>query len=127
MQFARLRLAVPPNADWGVRTVVSGDVVCSAMGHLVDAPVDIVVSMQALHELRHSSRVPTVYRQLAQVARPGGLVLICDHLRSDDYDRRLYMTIDEHLAMSIGGLDEPMVVKGAGNMALFRATLLDAT
>jgi hypothetical protein len=51
MQFARARIAAPPNADWAVRTVVSGDVVCSAMGHLVDAPVDIVVSMQALHEL----------------------------------------------------------------------------
>jgi hypothetical protein len=90
--------------------------------------VDIVVSTQALHELRHSSRAPTLYRQLAQVARPGGLVLICDHLISHDDDRKLYMTIDEHLAaMSIGGLDEPMVVKGAGNLALFRARLPDAT
>ncbi len=85
-------------------------------------PVDAVVSMQALHELRHSSRAPMLYRQLAGVARPGALVLICDHLRSADDDRRLFMTVAEHLgAMSEGGLQHPTMVMLAGRLALFRA------
>jgi hypothetical protein len=46
----------------------------------------------------------------------------------DDDDRRLYLTIDEHLAaMSTGWLDEPTVVKRAANMALFRARLPGGT
>jgi SAM-dependent methyltransferase len=109
-------------------TFVLADFKAPAWVEQVRAPVHIVVSMQALHELRHSSRTPRLYRQLAQVASPGGLVLTCDQLRSADDDRRLYMTIDEHLAaMSTGGLDEPTIVKRAANMALFRARLPNKT
>jgi SAM-dependent methyltransferase len=75
--------------DGDLRAVfVLADFKDPAWAHQVTAPVDIVVSMQALHELRHSSRVPALYCQLAQVVRPGGLVFVCDRLRPDDDDRR---------------------------------------
>ena len=87
----------------------------------VSSPVDIVVSLQALHELRHCSRVPGLYRQVTQVLRPGGLILICDHLRPDDDQRALFMTIDEHLAaMKDGGLAGASLVLAVGNKALFK-------
>lgn len=89
---------------------------------LVPTPVDVAVSLQALHELRNTSRAPGFYRQLLSVLRPDALVLVCDHLRSDDDDRPLFMSIDEHVAaLSAGGLKESQLVLDVHGMAMFRA------
>jgi SAM-dependent methyltransferase len=90
---------------------------------LVPTAVDVAVSLQALHELRHVGRAPGLYRQLRSVLRPHGVVLVCDHLRSSGDERPLFMSVHEHLAaLSAGGLRSPKLVLDADGMAMFLAT-----
>jgi SAM-dependent methyltransferase len=63
--------------------------------------LDVVVSLQAVHELRHASRIPKLYAQLYNLLVPGGSVLICDHVNSPlpSYHRAAhFMTVEEHLS-----------------------------
>jgi len=46
------------------------------------ADFDLVVSLQAMHELRHASRIPRLYAQLYNLLIPGGSLLVCDHVNS---------------------------------------------
>jgi SAM-dependent methyltransferase len=87
----------------------------------VGGPVDVVVSMQAVHELRNASRTPDLYRQVSGIVRPGGVLLICDHLRPVEDHRPVFMTSDEHLeALREGGIREPHVVLSLERLALFK-------
>jgi trans-aconitate methyltransferase len=87
----------------------------------IPEPVEVVVTMQAVHELRHSSRSVHLYRQLASVAGPGALLLVCDHLRPPDDERPLFMSVDEHLrALEVGGIIDPTLVLTLNQLALFR-------
>jgi SAM-dependent methyltransferase len=61
---------------------------------------DLVVSLQAVHELRHASRIPKLYAQLHSLLRPGGTILICDHVNSSlasGHRAAHFMTVEEHL------------------------------
>src|SRR5690349_9108197 len=61
---------------------------------------DVIVSLQAVHELRHASRIPRLYAQLYQLLGPGGIILICDHVNSPhpgDPRSAHFMTVAEHL------------------------------
>jgi SAM-dependent methyltransferase len=63
---------------------------------------DMIVSLQAVHELRHASRIPKLYRQLYSLLIPGGTVLICDHVNPsspDAYRAAHFMTVQEHLSL----------------------------
>ena len=67
----------------------------------IPAGFDLIVSLQAVHELRHASRIPRLYAQLYQLLLPGGTVLICDHVNSPLPGRHRaahFMTVGEHLA-----------------------------
>jgi SAM-dependent methyltransferase len=110
-------------AQHSARTVfVGGDFSDPAWPDLVPTAVDVAVSLQALHELRHVDRAPRVYRQLRSVLRPNGLVLVCDHLRPAGDERPLFMSVDEHLAaLTAGGLQDAELVVGADGMAMFSA------
>ena len=48
----------------------------------IRAAFDLIVSLQAVHELRHASRIPKLYAQLHSLLLPGGTILICDHVNS---------------------------------------------
>jgi cyclopropane fatty-acyl-phospholipid synthase-like methyltransferase len=80
---------------------------------------DRVVSMQAVHELRHKRHVARLYEQVYQVLAARGVALICDHTPFDDStkSRALYMTDQEqqqaltdagfanvHVELAINGL-----------------------
>ena len=80
---------------------------------------DGVLSMQAVHELRHKRHAPRLYQQICQVLSVSGLIMICDHTPFDDSpaSTALYMTEQEqqealtrgrfanvHIELSIGGL-----------------------
>ena len=58
---------------------------------------DCVVSMQAVHELRHKRHASRLYEQVYQVLTVPGLFLICDHTPFDDSRKSmaLYMTEQE--------------------------------
>ena len=79
---SRERLARFPLAHFVSASFKSEDWVESVAG-----PFDCIVSMQAVHELRHQRHAPQLYRQVHRVTAPLGQLLICDHLPLDDTAR----------------------------------------
>ena len=65
----------------------------------ISAGFDLIVSLQAVHELRHASRIPKLYAQLHSLLGAGGTILICDHVNSSSSGHRAahFMTVEEHL------------------------------
>lgn len=70
--------------DHPAATFVLGDFKQRDWTRALVAPFDAVVAMQAVHEIRHKRHVPQLYRQLHDILRPGGLLLVCDHAPADD-------------------------------------------
>jgi SAM-dependent methyltransferase len=67
----------------------------------VPAGFDLIVSLQAVHELRHASRIPKLYAQLYSLLVPGGTILICDHVNSSSpssHRAAHFMTVKEQLS-----------------------------
>jgi SAM-dependent methyltransferase len=67
----------------------------------VPAGFDLIVSLQAVPELRHASRIPKLYAQLYSLLAPGGRILICDHVNSSSpsgHRAAHFMTVTEHLS-----------------------------
>jgi SAM-dependent methyltransferase len=59
------------------------------------APFDAILSMQAVHEIRHKRHVPWLYSHAATLLRPGGLLIVCDAEPTpdqDEYQRHLAST-----------------------------------
>ncbi len=58
---------------------------------------DAVVTMQAVHELRHKSRAEALHRQVQGLLARGGVYLVCDHYLGPDgmSNDQLYMTVSE--------------------------------
>lgn len=58
---------------------------------------DAVITMQAVHELRHKRHAVALHEAVHQLLAPGGLYLVCDHYAGDDgmHNAQLYMTPDE--------------------------------
>ncbi len=54
----------------------------------------------ALHEIRHKSHLPGLYRQVLRVLEPDGVLLVCDHnpMNETERSRALYATSDEQIA-----------------------------
>jgi SAM-dependent methyltransferase len=67
----------------------------------IRAGFDLIVSLQAVHELRHASRIPKLYAQLHSLLLPGGTILICDHVNSSSpsgHRAAHFMRVEEHLS-----------------------------
>lgn len=98
---------------------------------LVTGPFDFVLSLQAVHELRHKRHAPRLYSQLVSLLAPGAEVLICDHLPEGAYTPRhrvLYMNADEQVAaLKQAGPFEVDIVWSEHNMTLYRARLTNVT
>jgi ubiquinone/menaquinone biosynthesis C-methylase UbiE len=92
LALSRQRLAGFPAAAFVRASFKAGD-----WTRLVGGPFDCVVSMQAVHELRHKRHAPRLYSQVHGVLSIPGLVLICDHLPPDESAKSvaLYMTEGE--------------------------------
>lgn len=85
---------------------------------------DALVSLQAVHEVRHKDRVPGVYRALQPHLDDGAVALICDRYISPDHpgDESLHMTLAEHeRALADGGFRDIRLLHKVGELALFRA------
>lgn len=70
------------------------------------APFDAVVTMQAVHELRHKRHASALYAEVHGLLRVGGLLVVCDHAPPDDGERSrsLHATLDEqHVALGAAG------------------------
>jgi SAM-dependent methyltransferase len=94
--------------DSGVARFVLGDFKQPDWPALVQPPYDAVVSMQAVHELRHKRHAAALYAQALPVLRPGGLLIVCDHMPKDDpRSRALHATeAEQHSALSAAGFEE---------------------
>ena len=66
----------------------------------INGRFDCVLSMQAIHELRHKRHAKRVYGQAYDVLTDRGTIMICDHTPLDDSAKSaaLYMSQDEQQA-----------------------------
>ena len=87
-------------------------------------PFDVVVTHQAVHELRHKDHAATLHAQVRPLLAAGGRYLACDHYLGGDglSNDQLYMTVaEQHDALRRAGFPdvEAMLVKGG--LVLHRA------
>jgi SAM-dependent methyltransferase len=101
LDMCRARLGAHPALE-----LVLGDFKADDWPQTVAGPFDAVVSMQAVHEIRHKRHVPGLYRQVHALLRPGGLLLVADHAPPDASPRMtsLHSTEEEqHAALASAG------------------------
>jgi SAM-dependent methyltransferase len=100
------RLSALPAASFAATSFVRASFKSDDWPRRAGGPFDCVVSMQAVHELRHKSHAPRLYAQVYGVLAVPGLVLICDHTPFDDSPKStaLYLTRQEqqHALKSAG-------------------------
>lgn len=85
---------------------------------------DAVVTVQAVHELRHKRRAATLHRQVREVLDRGASYLVCDHFVGDGgmTNPSLFMTLDEQRdALGAGGFVDVETLFVHSGMALHRA------
>ena len=87
---------------------------------------DIVVTVQAVHELRHKRYARALHKSVLKLLATNGTYLMCDHYVGEDgmTNQALYMTPGEHLeslnAAGFGFIE--MILKKSG-LILFSAKL----
>ena len=85
---------------------------------------DVVVTHQAVHELRHKRYAPTLHAQVRKLLRPNGPYLVCDHFHGEGgmSNGQLYMTVDEQrLALLDAGFTNVTQVLLKSGLVLHRA------
>lgn len=92
LALARNRLGMFPAASFVLASFKSVD-----WPRRVQGPFDCVLSMQAVHELRHKRHARRLYEQAYSVLAAPGAIMICDHTPFDESPRStaLYMTEQE--------------------------------
>ena len=83
-----------------------------------------VVTMQAVHELRHKRHASRLYQAVRELLVPDGVFLMCDHVCGEGgvQNRALYMTPEEHeRALFEGGFASSSEVRREGSLVLYRA------
>jgi SAM-dependent methyltransferase len=116
LEMSRTRVGRFP----GARFVV-GDFRSEDWTRHVAGLYDAVVTMQAVHEVRHKRHVPRLYRQIRDLLAPGGLFLVCDRTPEDDSPRStaLFMTREEQVTMlQEAGFVDVQLVMAADALAL---------
>jgi SAM-dependent methyltransferase len=85
-----------------------------------------VLTVQAVHELRHKRHAAGFYRSVAQRLLPGGVLLVCDHVCGEDgmTNAALYMSLPEHQqALHESGFAAVHEVHRERGLVLYRAHL----
>ncbi len=117
LALSRERLAAYPAACFVLASFKSQE-----WTRCVGGPFDCVVSMQAVHELRHKRHAPRLYQQVYDVLAAPGLFMVCDHTPFDDLPRSLalYMTEQEQQrALADGGFARVQVELGLNGLMLY--------
>lgn len=86
---------------------------------------DVVVTNQAVHELRHKRHAADLHARVRAVLVPAGTYLVSDHFFGDTglSNDQLYMTVEEQRdALLRAGFSEVVRVAGAGTLVMHRAT-----
>jgi cyclopropane fatty-acyl-phospholipid synthase-like methyltransferase len=85
---------------------------------------DCVVTIQAVHELRHKRYAAGLHTRVRELLAPDGFYLVCDHYCGVDgmQNDRLYMSIaEQEKALSEAGFFHIEQLMQKGGMALYRA------
>jgi SAM-dependent methyltransferase len=83
-----------------------------------------VVTLQAVHELRHKRHAVGLYRAVRSLLLPGAVFLVCDHVHgaSGVTNASLNMRLDEHRhALHEAGFTMVHEVRREGSLVLYRA------
>lgn len=86
---------------------------------------EVIVTNQAVHELRHKRYANQLHRQARDLLLPGGAYLVCDHFAGDGgmKDNELYMTVSEQSqALVNAGFVKVEQLLLKNGMVLHRAT-----
>jgi cyclopropane fatty-acyl-phospholipid synthase-like methyltransferase len=119
LQLSRDRLSAFPAASFLHASFKAEDWTRHAAG-----PFDCVVSMQAVHELRHKRHASRLYAQIYDVLASPGLVLVCDHLPFDESaaSTALYMTeLEQFAALEQARFDRVRVELAIDGLVLYAA------
>ena len=100
-----------------------GDFLTADWAAQLQGPFDVIVSMQAVHELRHKRRAQRLYEQARTLLRPGSVLVVCDHEPKDDArSRALHATSAEQIeAMTAAGFTGASIVAQLGEMYVIAA------
>jgi cyclopropane fatty-acyl-phospholipid synthase-like methyltransferase len=88
---------------------------------------DAIVTVQAVHELRHKDRVGRLHEAVKTLLRADGQYLVCDHVLGPGgmTDDQLYMTVVEQAdALKEAGFPDVALVLEKGGLVLHRARAL---
>lgn len=92
---------------------------------LAGGPFDLVLSLQAVHELRHKRHAPRLYARVRSLLSPAAELVVCDHLpdgAATARERVLYMSVSEYLeVLAHAGFRDAEVVWSGHDMAMYRA------
>jgi SAM-dependent methyltransferase len=91
-------------------------------------PFDVVVTQQAVHELRQWQHAPALYWQAHEVLWDGGLFLVCDHYADGPSAKNLalYMTrADQKRMLESCGFERAETLLDRGEMTLHAARKWD--
>jgi SAM-dependent methyltransferase len=113
--LARTRLA-----EFGDRVVfVEGDI---RQPLSFDTSFDAVLAMQAVHELRDTSLVPSLYGDIGGLLAPHGVFVLCDPVSDAESRRTHLLTIEEHAdILQKCGFHTVDVLRPDRDLALVRA------
>lgn len=89
--------------------------------------IDVVVTNQAVHELRHKRHAPALHAQVGQLLKPQGVYLVCDHFAGTHegqqgmQNNELFMTVEEQQqALLTGGFNQVKALLCQGSLMLWR-------
>lgn len=85
---------------------------------------DVVITNQAVHELRHKQYAPALHSQIALVLAPGGTYLVADHYCGDGgmTNDQLFMSVEEQAAaLRSAGYRSVELISKSGSLVLHRA------
>lgn len=88
-------------------------------------PFDVVVTNQAVHELRHKRYASHLHGAVRQVLKAGGTYLVSDHVFGDGGlpNEQLYMTVaEQQAALLAAGFSKVEKVAAFGSLVMHRAT-----
>jgi len=81
---------------------------------------DAIVSLQAVHEVRQSNRIPRLYGELGLLLRPGGTILMADEVNEANKQEEHLLTREEHQAALINaGFESVGIVYEEGDLSMF--------
>lgn len=86
---------------------------------------DMVVTLQAVHELRHKNRARVLHSQVKSLLSLGGSYLVCDHFSGEGgmSNDQLYMSVAEQQdALVLGGFKHIRQLHARGSLVLHHAT-----